>query len=167
MAFEPHVQKVVDQLWPDGKESHIYAILDTARDEVIYGKILASDIEYVCLYPKDEAKRLEDVAPYLVKLEKDDSFTEWVLNNGWGNSWGIFLESLASMDELRWHFQKFIRVCDEDGNVMLFRFYDPRVLQTYIPTCNESERLLIFGPIIQFQIEDAEGKPKNISQTES
>jgi len=38
-------------------------------------------------------------------------------------------------------------VHDEAGKPLYFRFYDPRVLRTYLPTCNASELAQIFGPV--------------------
>ena len=36
---------------------------------------------------------------------------------------------------------------------MLFRYYDPRVLRAYLPTCDESELRAVFGPIRAFWME--------------
>jgi len=39
---------------------------------------------------------------------------------------------------------------------MLFRYYDPRVLRIYLPTCNAGELSTIFGPITGYIVEDAD-----------
>jgi len=127
--------------------------LDAARDEVIYGKLVTSDIEKACLYQGKQAIELADVAPHLVRLWQGDSFTKWLLNNGWGNSWGIFLESSATLNELRQHFRKFTIVQDEEGTPLYFRYYDPRVLRNYLPTCNKDELQILFGPVSHYYVE--------------
>ena len=33
---------------------------------------------------------------------------------------------------------------------MLFRYYDPRVLRVYLPTCNFDELQTVFGPVMHF-----------------
>lgn len=38
---------------------------------------------------------------------------------------------------------------------MLFRFYDPRVLRLYLPTCTSTELEQVFGPVGTFFTEDA------------
>ena len=43
--------------------------------------------------------------------------------------------------------------CDEDGAVFYFRFYDPRVMRLYLPTCLEKELRTVFGPVRAFFIE--------------
>jgi hypothetical protein len=40
---------------------------------------------------------------------------------------------------------------------MLFRYYDPRVLRSYLPTCTPEELAQVFGPIHSFVMESAEG----------
>ena len=47
----------------------------------------------------------------------------------------------------------FLRVRDEQGRFMLFRYYDPRVLRQYLPTCRYDELKTVFGPIRQFIVE--------------
>src|SRR5439155_1286760 len=37
-----------------------------------------------------------------------------------------------------------------------FRFYDPRVLRIYLPTCNAAEQQFVFGPVLRFLCEEAE-----------
>jgi hypothetical protein len=155
MSDKPDIKKIKDCLWSSSRheDSIIYVILDAAVDEVIYSKIVASDIEVACLYDGDDARQLEDVAPYLVKLYKDDPFTDWVLENGWGKHWGIFLESFASLEELKFHFREFIVAVDEKGKQMYFRYYDPRVFRVYLPTCNRDELNLIFRKVNRFLVE--------------
>jgi hypothetical protein len=37
---------------------------------------------------------------------------------------------------------------------MVFRYYDPRVLRAYLPTCSIGELRTVFGPIECFWMED-------------
>jgi hypothetical protein len=107
------------------------------------------------LFRGEQARELATVAPYLVHLLRDDPFTEWLFTYGWGNNWGITIESSAalSMGELRRHFQSFIMVYDPVGKPLFFRYYDPRVFRVYLPTCNESELKTVFGPVNAFYVE--------------
>ncbi|MBI5055076.1 MAG: DUF4123 domain-containing protein [Nitrospirae bacterium] len=160
MPYTQNLQKVVNHLFNpvEGQVApDIYAILDAARDESIYKKIQEAGFKDGCLYHGTKAVELAEVAPYLLHLKPDDTFTEWLMNNGWGNSWGIFLESSASPDQLKRHFRKFLTVYDEDGNPLYFRFYDPRVFRVYLPTCNAKELETIFGPVIRYCFEGKDG----------
>jgi len=71
----------------------------------------------------------------------------------WGNSWGCFVWALADFKALRRHFRRFLMVEDERAKRMYFRFYDPRVLRVFLPTCTTAEALEFFGPIKYFVME--------------
>ncbi len=164
MIYAGHEQNfkiIINRLWQyieDQDIQQIYAILDAARDDVIYPKIKDSNFEKGCLYQGQEAKGFAEVAPYLLILQKEDSFTDWLLNNGWGNSWGIFLTSIADFNAVQNHFRQFIFIEDENGREMFFRFYDPRVLRVFLPACNIEEAQRFFGPVDHFFMEDEHGK---------
>jgi hypothetical protein len=51
---------------------------------------------------------------------------------------------------MRKHFRRFLTVHDSDGKPLLFRYYDPRVLRVYLPTCTAEELQTIFGPVLCF-----------------
>ena len=161
MENADQLQKVMHHLFrsEEGRTPQgTYAILDAARDDKIYPAIVNADVESLCLYLGDKAVELSAVAPYLLSLTREDPFTQWLMNTGWGKSWGIFLQSSAPFKELHRHFRKFLMVYDEEGTPLYFRYYDPRVLRVYLPTCNESELQILFDPVIHYY---AEGKEIN------
>ena len=161
----PETASVLDRktlanaLWPPDAWSFMktWAILDAARDERIYRAVDRSSQESCCLFAGNISRQLSEVAPYLVRFEKDDDLANLVLDKGWGNAWGIFFSSQASMETLRKHFRRFLRVTDESGRKLLFRYYDPRVLPIYLPTCTNEELTEIFGPVDRFVLEADEG----------
>lgn len=162
MSHSTRFNYIINELYKNSQKwvfSPIYTILDGARDEAIYAKLMVSDVEEVCLYRGKQADALAEVAPYLVELDREDSdsFLEWFLSKGWGKSWGIFIESSASSDELKAHFQSLITVYDEYDVPFFFRYYDPRVLRTYLPTCNEVELQILFGPVRHYYVETEDG----------
>jgi hypothetical protein len=61
-----------------------------------------------------------------------------------------------SLDLLRRHLREFLVVRDPMGNSLMFRYYDPRVLRVYLPTCNRTELSTIFGPVERFWMESAD-----------
>ena len=101
---------------------------------------------------------MAEVAPYLVQLEPDTLFTEWLLREGWGNSWGIFARSDVGLREMRSHFRSFIMVEAPKGETLLFRFYDPRIFRVYLSTCNREERAFVFGPIAHYLLENGQAE---------
>lgn len=145
----------MDALWPPGLSSRVgvWMILDAARDERIYGAVHAAFLEKSCLYAGQLPWQLEMVAPYLVELRRDDRLTEFAIDKGWGQAWGIFVRTETDMKKLRRHLRGFLRVHDKAGRRLLFRYYDPRVMRAYLPTCNPAELRTIFGPISQYLFE--------------
>jgi hypothetical protein len=95
---------------------------------------------------------LRRVAPYLIELDPEDSYTGRILELAWGNAWGIFMATGPDA-RLRHHLKTLLRVRNEQGKYLLFRYYDPRVLRQYLPTCRHDELKTVFGPIRQFMVE--------------
>ena len=128
-------------------------ILDGARDDRIYGAVYGCYQHKCCLYSGDLPPQLQMAAPYLVQLEKDDRFTNYAIDQGWGKAWGIFLRSETNMKTLRRHLRGLLRVRDESGRGLIFRYYDPRVLGIYLPTCQPGELRTFFGPVESYLFE--------------
>jgi hypothetical protein len=140
-------------LWSKGDRRDIWMIVDGARDRRVYSSLLSSYLEYSCLYAGDLAPALEVAAPHLVQLEYEDKYTRRLLEQGWGNSWGVFLKCDASLGQLRRHLRHFLMAQDPAGKPLVFRYYDPRVLRVYLPTCFGEELRNLFGPIQCFWTE--------------
>ena len=122
-------------------------IVDSARDPRIFSLLLGSYLEYSCLYSGTLPVSLETAAPYLVHLEYDDRRTRRFLEQAWGNSWGIFLKCDTRLHTLRRHLRGFLTVRGPSGGKLLFRYYDPRVLRVYLPSCSSEDLRTVFGPI--------------------
>jgi hypothetical protein len=144
-----HLNRILDLLWYPGIPAwqSVWTILDGARDQHIYGAVQGCYLENCCLYAGTLAPELQVVAPYLVKLEREDRFTRYVINHGWDNHWGILFRSDARLDELRRHLRRFLVVRDFRGQRLIFRYYDPRVMRAYLPTCLTQELDFVFGPV--------------------
>ena len=136
--------------------ARVYAILDGASVPGLLEQLAQDSPEYTCLFSGALDPDLADAAPYLVHLDASNPFSGWILDNGWGNHWGIFAAVPAGLDfkSVRKHFRTFLRVRDPDGKPLLFRYYDPRVFRVYLPTCNAEELRSIFGPVGVFTLED-------------
>jgi|JI10StandDraft_1071094.scaffolds.fasta_scaffold1020347_2 hypothetical protein len=147
------------RLWPSDFESSVtepavkvWALLDGARDDRVFSLVRDSGLNYAPLYSGNLPIEIRRVAPYLVELDPEDPYTGRILELAWGNAWGIFMRVGANA-RLRHHLKGFLRVRDEQGRFMLFRYYDPRVLRQYLPTCRYDELKTVFGPIRQFIVE--------------
>jgi len=150
---------IIEALWPAGTPARmgVWVILDGARDQRIYGAVHGSYAEKCCLYSGTLPWQLQMAAPHLVRLEKDDRFTDYVLDHGWGHSWGIYLRTETDIKVLRRHLRGFLRVRDRAGRRLIFRYYDPRVMRVYLPTCTKEELRTVYGPITNYICEGEDG----------
>lgn len=140
--------RIVQALWPDGAgpARSVWALLDSARDPAIYRLLLESRLEFLGLYRPPVAPVLERVSPQMIELLPGHRFAARLLDAAWGRSWGIFI-TIDDASNLRHHLRKLLKVRDPRGRTLLFRYYDPRVLRTYLPTCRVDELEQVFGPI--------------------
>lgn len=147
-------EQILQALWPGGAKPKlsVWGILDCARDPKIYLALLESRLEFRCLYSGKLPRELEMVAPHLVELFPTSRLTASWIDEGWGQAWGVFLK-IEDPSNLRHHLRKFLKVRSEDGQRLLFRYYDPRVLRAYLPTCLKDELVQVFGPINNYLTE--------------
>lgn len=127
--------------------SATFVVLDGASVPGLLNKLAQWQPQVECLYSGQIKPDLAEVAPYLVLIEPESDFAKWVLSEGWGKHWGIFAIAEEGLRAMRQHFRRFLTVHDESGKPLLFRYYDPRVLRTFLPTCNAQELAEIFGPV--------------------
>ena len=143
-------------LFPDPQDTpfNAYAILDGASVPELLDHLYGTPRpEFICLYRGELQPDMAEVAPYLVRLTPRAPFSEWVLTEGWGKHWGIFALSPANMIAVRKHFRTFLMVKNPAGKQVYFRYYDPRVLRIFLPTCNAEETRWVFGPLTTYLCE--------------
>jgi hypothetical protein len=157
---DSRIDRLVKRLWPHGDTldgSQVHAIVDAAQHPSIVGMVRTTGLERCCLFSGALAPALEAAAPFLVHLSPTAPFTQRLFEQGWGAHWCVALTAPAdvSMQQLRRHLRTLLRVQDEQGRHLMFRFYDPRVLRAYLPTCTADEAAQVFGPIERWVCEDA------------
>jgi hypothetical protein len=133
----------------------LFLLLDAARNPGLPLRLKAANAQHECLYQGPTAAELWFVAPYLLRCERGSPLLTWLLANGWGESWGVFASAAVDLASLRQHFRKLllVKLDGEDAN-FYFRFYDPRVLRIFLPTCTPEQVVEFFGPIHSFVTED-------------
>jgi hypothetical protein len=131
----------------------LFAVLDAARGFAVVELLQGCPEEHQSLYEGPEGEELADFAPYLVRLPAQSPFLEPLVQQGWGKSWGIYLTSPQSFADVRKHFRRLHRVILPGGETAYFRFYDPRVLRVFLPTCTREEAEQLFGPITGYLLE--------------
>ncbi|MFT3768635.1 MAG: DUF4123 domain-containing protein [Minicystis sp.] len=128
------------------EQAPLFALLDAARDDRILEILRESPEEQRSLYEGAPGDGLAEVAPYLVALPRGSALIDRLVREGWGRSWGVFLASRRPLKEVRTHFRRLLMVSVDGGERRFyFRFYDPRVLRVFLPTCSVRQEEEMFG----------------------
>ena len=135
-----------------------FAVLDGASITDLRQRLYEFQPPHYCLFRGDRPPDVQEVAPYVVQLAPGSGFAQWVLDEGFGKHWGIFAHSRHSIKEMRRHFRSLITVYDETGKPMIFRFYDPRVLPNFLPTCETDELKTFFGNVDAYFAENVKSQ---------
>ena len=141
----PPEQALVNTLRNSG--GPLFAVLDATRDPLKILTILRSAGEqYQSLYEGTQAQVLEAFAPYLVRLTENSKLLENVIAQWLGEELGVFRCQRRGFSIRAQTFRTFLMVNGPDGKRLYFRYYDPRVMRAYLPTCDAAENTIHFRP---------------------
>jgi hypothetical protein len=129
------------------EQKNLHAVLDAARNEAILPLLESSGLRLKSLYDGEKGAEIAAFGPWLVELPEGAPLLEALVTEGWGDSWGIFLTSHVPFSDIRRQLRRHLMVKLPDGREVYFRYYDPRVLRTYLQTCTPDELAAFFGPI--------------------
>ena len=127
----------------------LYAVLDACDAPEVPAKCAGLGEERaVSLYRGSAEEMYWAIAPYLAIV--DEVLLDWIVAELWEEPWGIFAVSDTDLETLQRHFRRFLVVQSPDGEQWYFRYYDPRVLPTFLGACTQTEIDEIFGPVEAF-----------------
>ena len=102
------------------------------------------------------ATRKSDLAsatPWLVRIAPGEPLLDAWQRHGQGKSWGMMIEATLDLASLRKLLRRFLLVKLPDGEVVTFRFFDPRVFRGYIVTASPDELASWFNGVRQYAAE--------------
>jgi len=156
-ALAARKEKAIQAL--GGADGPRFVVLDTARSPRIRTLLKESVEPCRSLYEGHEGNSLAHVAPYLVELPSGSGLLARLIREGWEKRWGTFIDFPHSFKELRRHLRRLLIVGDADSRQSYyFRFYDPVVLDAFVPTCSVKQREELFGDIRAFFVEGRLGQ---------
>lgn len=135
-----------------------YILLDAAKMHAHIQKAKEFNAEHECLYKGETAESLHNVAPWLFTYPRPSIFAEWYLANSGGQNWGIIIESSQDFKTVYMHLKKFLKVKTETGKKLYFRFYDPRVLPTFLENATQQQLKEFFGITIRSFILESQNR---------
>ena len=132
--------------------SEWFAIVDAARHPNLHG-LVSHCRDRRSLFAEPVDKALAPHSPYLAALREDEPLLPTWRQHGMGQSWGVMVEATVDLDSLQHHLRQFMRVKLPDGSIVLFRFYDPRVLRVFLSSAPQDQLAQLFEGILQFVVE--------------
>jgi hypothetical protein len=136
---------------PSGEKA--WALLDGAAIPRLRQKLAEEQPQHVCLFGDELPLDRAATSPYLVLLDAPSPMATYALGEGWGRHWGIVAFSKAPMETLVKHFRSLLTVSLPSSETVTFRYYDPRVLSTFLPTCDQAQLEELYGPVSTYLYE--------------
>lgn len=129
-----------------GRDTRFFGLLDGARDFDFVVSCCRAGADVYTLFSGEQARELSAVGPCLVHLKQSGSFVrDWMQKAG--ENTGVLIASSADFETLGEHLREIFVVADEQDRQFFFRYYDPRVLNAFLPACNREELTEFFGPV--------------------
>ena len=98
--------------------------------------------------------QLRTVAPHLVDVGADDELAEQLKSGRDIERRVTWLHSELSINDLRNHLRRFLRMKTEAGAYLYFRFYDPYVVNVVFPNLTQEQLSEFFDKIEYMVTED-------------
>ncbi len=118
--FRPKVEQIEEILWQGADDDvRVYCIMDGYWAEGLYGRLLnSSDISWAHMFQGDVATRNVQQAPFIIALKRGHKLTRWLIEEGWGQGWGIYFTASSHKAQLlygnpRIHDKRFLHSNEE------------------------------------------------------
>ena len=94
------------------------------------------------------------IAPYAFRVDR--SILDWIHSSLGPTPWGIFFRAASKkpFQHLTLHLERFVEATVDGLRHYHFRFYDPRVVEPYLQTCDPVELAAFYGPFEAIGVSD-------------
>lgn len=136
-----------------------YLILDGSQIDNIIKTIyqLEKSVSLDVLFINTRFTELQEVSPVLVNVAPDSPLWQ-KFETDWQEDAGIHITADKDIYTIGNHLRSALQAKINQQPV-LFRFYDPRILQLWFETINQEERNQFMGPITNLYLPSVNGKP--------
>lgn len=131
-----------------------YVLIDAALWQEDIEIIFSSDLPYRSLFRGSTGEKLWSVAPYLLDISEQKEFVQKIQAMDKIQRRVAWISSTLDIDSLRKHLRRFLRLKKEDDSYIYFRFYDPYVIQSTLPSLTEEQYQEFMTPIQLLIAED-------------
>ncbi|OWY31425.1 hypothetical protein CEJ42_00850 [Herbaspirillum robiniae] len=160
--------------WADAcaARSHCaYLLLDGAQAEGSHLRLGAMRVPYASLFEGKREEALPEIAPLLIDLTALDAsrrsrVVSWASQLGFGAPCLSWYESPLALPAFAAHLRNFHQVGLSDGQTMMLRWYDTRILPIWLQALTEQQFALFTGGMLSIAYVDRFGESKTIHRTD-
>jgi len=135
------------------RQGRLFAMLDATGFDALADLLEASGLDHGSLFLGEDAVMLRGEAPFIVALTtRHLSAVKEILRRANNRHAGFLCivgegDEPPGIDQLRRHWKKWlsVRIPDEEG-LVLFRFFDARIMFAFVATLPASDAAAFFGP---------------------
>lgn len=146
---------------PPESPARVYLLLDAAQATEIPVCVESLAIRGGCLFQGAMRDELGDVAPWLAEVGPGDDMWDWYLDEGFGRNRGVVLAGPGGFDRVRLALKRSLMIRDENGRSHFFKFYLPKVFNTYVPAFDAAQFSYLMHGLSAVWAE-VEGKPGHV-----
>lgn len=153
MTSPASLAPVVDELWR--RRPGVFAILDGSRIPALRSWLEDQRLPYQCLFRGEKAVSLADEAPYLLGLGAERGVLARLVERFHDQRAVTYLESRAGFAAVRRQLRRMLLVKTTYGEVLYFRYYDPQVMRSFLPTARVPQLRYLFGDVVETWLVEA------------
>jgi len=137
-------------------QSFRYAVIDLAVADQMRPKVLGRlRTEAETLFARNASRKVLEVGPWLVRLSQAPDIQRSLDALDPELPWGYYVYAAIDIVSLRQTLRRFNLVrLPEDGQEVLFRYWDPRVMRVFLQVANRDQRDKLFEFIDRIEAPD-------------
>jgi hypothetical protein len=124
---------IADQMCRLFQGQTMFALVDAAAGDDAQKMVREYEGDKFCIVQDWKQEMYANFSPWLLALKTEEPTFKKMIDQFWGNSWGIFLCSALPTDKLIKYCRENWIVSLPDGSHHYFRYYDPRVFREFFP----------------------------------
>ncbi|WP_186002308.1 DUF4123 domain-containing protein [Mycobacterium sp. KBS0706] len=130
-----------------GDGARLYIVADAGRDRNIRTLLQGLAEESASLYQGEALAEYGDEAPWLATAGPHGGLWSWLIEEGLGRRWGVFLVSHRDFDSVRRHLRRFVKIRTWEDQLVYFRFFDPFIWNSQVGFLSAEQRRHLFDGI--------------------
>ncbi|NUU01319.1 DUF4123 domain-containing protein [Herbaspirillum robiniae] len=153
------------------KGNRAYLLLDGAQAEGSHLKLQAMRVPYASLFEGKREEALPEIAPLLIDLTALDAprrerLVPWMSQLGFGAPCLSWYESLLPLQAFAAHLRNFHQVGLSDGQAMMMRWYDTRILPIWLQALAPEQLAAFTGAMLGIAYVDRFGESRILHTSE-